>query len=75
MPSTDTALQPPAVEKPKHKLSELTTYELTGYRRQLERAIAYFIQQQPIPAACADLQAALDAVTAEQDDRKKLADA
>jgi hypothetical protein len=75
MPSTDTAPQPPAVEKPKHKLPELTTYELTGYRRQLEQAIAYFDRQEPVPAVRVDLQARLDAVTAEQDDRKKLADA
>jgi hypothetical protein len=31
--------EPAAVEKPKHPLPALTTYELTGYRRQLERAI------------------------------------
>jgi hypothetical protein len=37
--------------------------------------ITYFGRQDPVPAVRADLQAALDAVIAEQDDRKKLADA
>lgn len=36
------AAQPPAVEKPKHKIPELTTCELRGYRRALEQAIASF---------------------------------
>jgi len=49
----------------------MTTYELTYYRRRLENAIAYFDKQNPVPAVRADLQAALDGVIAEQDDRKK----
>jgi hypothetical protein len=63
------------VERPKHPLHALTTYELTDYRRQLEKAIAYFDQQEPVPAVRASLQAALDGVLAEQADRRKLADA
>jgi hypothetical protein len=64
-----------AVEQPKHPLHALTTFELSGYRRQLESALAFFDKQDPVPAVRADLQAALDGVLAEQDDRKKLASA
>lgn len=56
-------------------LHALTTAELKDRRRQLERAIAFFDKQDPVPAVRASLQAALDGVTAEQDDRKKAADA
>ena len=66
---------PVTVERPKHPLHALTTYELKDYRRQLENAIAYFDQQEPVPAVWASLQAALDGVLAEQADRRKLADA
>ena len=48
---------PVTVEQPKHPLHALTTYELTDYRRQLEKAIAYFDQQEPVPAVRASLQA------------------
>jgi len=67
--------EPAAVERPKHPLYALTTFELTGYRRQLEHAITFFDQQDPVPPIRADLQTALDAVTAEQDDRAKIAHA
>jgi hypothetical protein len=67
--------QAPAVEKPSHPLHALTTYELAGYRRQLERAIAYFGQQQPVPPVRAGLQATLGAVLAGQDDRATIAHA
>lgn len=73
MPTTDTAQQPPAVDKPKHKLSELTTYELRDYRREMERAIAFFDTKNAVPPVRADMQARLDAVIAEQDDRAKMA--
>lgn len=63
------------VERPKHPMHALTTFELRDYRRQLEAAIAFFDQQDPVPPSRADLQAALDRVIAEQDDRKKLANA
>ena len=66
---------PLAVEKPKHPLGALTTYELRDYRNQLERAIAFFDGKGPLPPAGADLQARLDAVLAEQDDRARLAHA
>jgi hypothetical protein len=51
----------------------LTTYELAAYRRDLERAIAFFNAKNPVPPARDTLQAQLDAVAAEQDDRAKLA--
>jgi hypothetical protein len=65
--------EPAAVEKPKHPLHALTTYELTSYRRQLERAITFYRSQDPVPAIQAAVQARLDAVTAEQDDRARIA--
>jgi hypothetical protein len=61
------------VEKPKHPLHALTTYELTYYRRRLENALAFLDKQDPVPAVRADLQAALDGVVAEQDDRARIA--
>jgi hypothetical protein len=66
--------QAPAVEQPRHPLHALTTYELAGYRRQLEHAIA-FSGQQPVSPVRADLQAALDAVLAGQHDRATIAHA
>jgi hypothetical protein len=66
---------PDTVCQPKHPMYAMTTFELKDYRRQLERAIEYFSKQDPVPAVRADLQAALDGVIAEQDDRKRLADA
>jgi hypothetical protein len=61
------------VEKPKHPLHAMVTFELRDYRRQLERAIAYFDTKNPVPPVRGDLQAALDAVVAEQEDRARLA--
>jgi hypothetical protein len=61
------------VEPPEHPLHALTTFELAGYRRQLESALAFFDTQDPVPPARDDLQARLDAVLAEQDDREKIA--
>src|SRR6266571_4747341 len=60
---------PVTVERPKHPLHALTTYELKDYRRQLENAITYFDQQEPVPAVRASLQAALDGVLADLADR------
>jgi hypothetical protein len=64
---------PGSVEQPKHPLHALTTYELASHRRQLERAIAFFETKDPVPSARDDLQARLDAVIAEQEDRARLA--
>jgi len=51
----------------------MTTYELREYRRQLESAIAFFDRQAPVPPTRGRLQAKLDAVLAEQDERARLA--
>lgn len=71
-PATPIAEPPPAVEKPEHPLHALTTYELRDYRRELEKAIAFFDKQHPIPPDRASMQASLDAVIAEQDDRARI---
>lgn len=65
--------EPVNVQPPKHPLPELTTYELRDYRRDLERAIAFFDWQAPVPPARGRLQTKLDDVIAEQDDRVRLA--
>jgi hypothetical protein len=71
-PESVTTAQAPPVDTPKHPLHALTTYELRDYRRQLENAIAFFDQQAPVPAVRDDVQATLDAVTAEQESRERL---
>ncbi len=71
MPST-ASQQAPSVNPPKHPLPAMTTYELRDYRRDLETAIAFFDRQAPDRDR---LQARLDDVTAEQDNRKGLAGA
>jgi len=65
--------EPVTVDQPKHPLDAMTTFELRDYRRQLEGAIAFFDRQDPVPPARRRLQARLDDVTAEQDDRARLA--
>jgi hypothetical protein len=60
MPAT--AAQPPPVDEPEHPLAQLTTYELTAYRRQLQAAVAFFEHK-------------LAQVIAEQEDRARLAHA
>ena len=67
------ATDPATVAEPKHPLYALTTSELSGHRRQLEDAIAYCDGMDPVPRARGDLQARLDDVIAEQDDRIRLA--
>ena len=66
---------PATVQQPTHPLYALTTYELADYRRQLENALACLDRTDPVPPARGDLQARLDAVIAEQDDRTRLAHA
>lgn len=67
------AIDPASVAPPKHPLYALTTSELSGHRRELEDAIASCDGMDPVPQARGDLQARLDDVIAEQDDRTKLA--
>ena len=61
------------VDPPKHPLHAMTTFELRDYRRQLESAITFFDKQDPIPPARGRLQARLDDVLAEQEERARLA--
>ena len=72
MPATIAPAQPPEVDTPKHPLHALTTYELAYYRRRLENALAFLDKQDPIPPIRTDLQAALDKVIGEQDDRARI---
>jgi len=72
MPATIASAQAPEIDTPKHPLHALTTYELAYYRRRLENAIAFLDKQDPIPPIRADLQAALDKVIGEQDDRARI---
>ena len=65
--------EPVTVAPPKHAMHALTTYELRDYRRQLEHAIAFLDKQTPVPPARDRLQAKLDEVLAEQDQRAKIA--
>jgi hypothetical protein len=67
------ATDPATVAQPKHPLYALTTSELSGHRRQLENVIACYDRMDPVPQARGDLQARLDDVIAEQDDRTRLA--
>jgi hypothetical protein len=71
VPSTE----PANVETPRHPTAQMTTYELRDYRRQFEGAIAFFDRTDPVPPARDDLQARLDAVLAEQESRRRIADA
>jgi len=64
---------PVTVDQPKHPLHALTTYELRDYRRELEQAIAFFDRQAPVPPARNRLQARLDEVLGEQNERARLA--
>ena len=75
MPSTAASQQAPSVNRPKHPLPAMTTYELRDYRRDLEATIAFFDRQTPVPPDRDRLQVTLDDVIAEQDDRKRLAGA
>jgi hypothetical protein len=72
MPATIASARAPEIDTPKHPLHALTTYELAYYRRRLENAIAFLDKQDPIPPIRADLQAALDKVIGEQDDRVRI---
>jgi hypothetical protein len=73
MPAAAVPDQAPTVEQPPHPLHALPTYELRDYRRQLEDAITFFDRQESVPPVRAVMQARLDAVIAEQDDRARIA--
>jgi hypothetical protein len=63
------------VDQPKHPLPALTTFELSDYRRRLESAVAFCDASNPVSPMRGDLQATLDDVLAEQEDRKRIANA
>jgi hypothetical protein len=65
--------EPATVEPPKHPLHAMTTFELRDYRRQLEGAIAFFDRQDLVPPARDRLQAMLDEMLAEEDQRARIA--
>lgn len=73
MPTSAAAQQTQAVQEPKHPLHALTTYELRNYRRDLEHAIEFLDAKDRVPPVRSILQARLDDVLAEQDDRTRLA--
>jgi hypothetical protein len=65
--------EPETVDQPQYPLAAMTTFELRDYRRQLESAIAFFDRPEPVPPARDLLYAKLAEVTAEQDERARLA--
>jgi hypothetical protein len=65
-------VEPVTVDQPPYPIHALATFELAGYRSQLERAIAYFDAKNPVSSTRDDLQARLDAVIAEEDARAKI---
>lgn len=67
--------EPAPVDPPRHPLHALTTAELRGYRARLESALASLSVKNPVRPARDHLQDAIDAVLAEEQDRKRLADA
>jgi hypothetical protein len=73
MSATPAADHAPPVSYPRHPLPALATFELAGYRRQLEDAIGYYQREHPAAAPLADLRDRLAEVTAEQDDRTRIA--
>ena len=60
---------PTADQRPLHAVAEMTTYELAGYRRNLERGLAVITED----GATRDvLRSRLDMVVAEQDERARI---
>jgi hypothetical protein len=61
----------PITAEPEHPVSQLTTTELSRYRRELEHAIKGISPDAPVQA---DLRSKLDKVLAEQGERERIAD-
>ena len=57
--------------RPLHPVDQMTTWELTGYREDLETALAPETLS-PLDASRDVLQRRLDAVVAEQEERAKI---
>ncbi len=64
--------EPANVDPPPHPLHALTTYEIRDYRRLLEQAVKGIAADAPVQAV---LRRKLDAVSAEQDERARIAHA
>jgi hypothetical protein len=62
--------EPVTAEDPGHPISQLTTAEISRYRRELEHAIEGISPDAPVQA---DLRSKLADVRAEQEQRAKLA--
>jgi hypothetical protein len=60
----------PQTAEPKYPVSQLTTSELTRYRRELEHAVKRIAPDAPVQT---ELHRRLDVVLAEQDEREKIA--
>jgi hypothetical protein len=56
--------------EPKYPVHQLTTSELTSYRRELEHAVTGIAPDAPVQT---ELRRRLDVVLAEQDEREKIA--
>jgi hypothetical protein len=65
--------EPITIEPPPHPLPALATFELNGYRRQLEQAIESYQHQHPATPVPAGLRDGLAKVRAEQADRARIA--
>ncbi len=61
------------MEQPRHPLPALATFELVGYRRQLEHAIGFHETNHPAAGPWRTCATALAEVKAEQDDRARIA--
>jgi hypothetical protein len=60
----------PQTVEPKHPVYQLTTSELTRYRRELEQAVKGISPDAPVQT---ELRRRLDVVLAEQSQREKIA--
>jgi hypothetical protein len=60
----------PQTAEPKYPVSQLTTSELTRYRRELEHAVRGIAPDAPVQT---ELRRRLDVVLAEQSEREKIA--
>jgi hypothetical protein len=60
----------PQTAEPQYPVYQLTTSELTRYRRELEHAVTGISPGAPVQA---ELRRRLDVVLAEQDEREKMA--
>lgn len=70
MSATSSTERSPAVSSSKYGLPALTISELRGYRRELERAIAFYARHHPAAPVLAGLRDKRDKVQAEEDSRK-----